>query len=348
MRQNLHSLSKQNVLGCLYGAALGDALGAATEFLSVPKILARFPPHGPQEPPGNPARVTDDTQMALAVGDALVAAPLPYAPESLSKHLRAAFVRWLHDPENNRAPGRTCITACHRLERGENWVNASVINSKGCGANMRVMPVAFLGADAETRSAIAQFQAAHTHGHPTALAASDLTTFVIVDLASGQPTTGLLARVRQYAESQRRIYHQTWLGDLWTRFDQPRSAEAYIERGWEECLDVVRRVEAAAAVTHPSEDPCQPVGEGWIAEEAFGVALLCFLMFPNDPVSTIRRAAVTAGDSDSIACIAGAFAGAYHGIEAWPSDWIERIEYREQLLTLGEALFARASRKRGA
>jgi len=61
MRQNLHSLSKQSVLGCLYGAALGDALGAATEFLSVPKILARFPPHGPQEPPGNPARVTDDT-----------------------------------------------------------------------------------------------------------------------------------------------------------------------------------------------------------------------------------------------------------------------------------------------
>ena len=52
----------------------------------------------------------------------------------------------------------------------------------------------------------------------------------------------------------------------------------------------------------------------------------------------IRRAAVTSGDSDSIACIAGAFAGAYHGIDAWPVDWVERIEYRDRILAIGEAL----------
>ncbi|BAY20383.1 hypothetical protein NIES2100_01240 [Calothrix sp. NIES-2100] len=34
--------------GCLFGLALGDALGAETEFLTVAEIGCRFPPNGPQ------------------------------------------------------------------------------------------------------------------------------------------------------------------------------------------------------------------------------------------------------------------------------------------------------------
>jgi ADP-ribosylglycohydrolase len=65
--------------------------------------------------------------------------------------------------------------------------------------------------------------------------------------------------------------------------------------------------------------------------------LLCFLLFPDDPVAAIRRAALTSGDSDSIACLTGAFAGAYHGLAAWPADWIERIEYHDELAAMGRA-----------
>lgn len=78
-----------------------------------------------------------------------------------------------------------------------------------------------------------------------------------------------------------------------------------------------------------SIDPCRLTGAGWIAEEAFATGLLCFLLYPDDPVAAIRRAAVTSGDSDSIACLTGAFAGAHLGLEAWPVEWIGRIEYRE-------------------
>jgi len=45
-------MSKRCASGCLFGLALGDALGASTEFLSVDQILRRFPPHGPQSPVG--------------------------------------------------------------------------------------------------------------------------------------------------------------------------------------------------------------------------------------------------------------------------------------------------------
>ena len=57
--------------GCLFGLAYGDALGKPTEFLTVAQIEGRYGPGGPRELEGDPALVTDDTQMALAVGWAL-------------------------------------------------------------------------------------------------------------------------------------------------------------------------------------------------------------------------------------------------------------------------------------
>ncbi len=182
--------SLRRASGCLFGLAIGDALGAPTEFLSVDRIRVRFPPDGPLQPEGDPARVTDDTQMALAVGMALMQTPRPYTPADVERRLRQTFVAWLNDPENNRAPGRTCLQACDRLEQGLLWQQATVASSKGCGANMRVAPVGLLpagpkGIPEDTRAAIAQFQAALTHGHPTALAASDLTAKTIAELVAG-------------------------------------------------------------------------------------------------------------------------------------------------------------------
>ncbi len=324
--------------GCLFGAAFGDALGARTEFLDVGAILRRFPPDGPRELEGAPALVTDDTQMALAVGEALVAAPSgEYAPETLETPLREAFVTWLDDPENTRAPGMTCLTACGNLKLGVAWAQATVAESKGCGANMRVAPVGLLpGVGDETRAAVAQFQAALTHGHPTALAASDLTARAVADLASGGGPGGLPGRLRAYAESQRRVYHERWLGPLWQRPFGTAPGD-FIARGWAECLSALDRLDAALGVGDRRGDPCRLTGAGWVAEEALATGLLCFLLFPDDSVSAIRRAAVSSGDSDSIACLTGAFAGAHLGLSVWPSEWTGRIEYRERLAALGSA-----------
>jgi ADP-ribosylglycohydrolase len=63
--------------GSLFGLASGDALGGPTEFLTVEQIHQRYGPGGPRELIGDPALVTDDTQMALAVAWALQEAPAP-------------------------------------------------------------------------------------------------------------------------------------------------------------------------------------------------------------------------------------------------------------------------------
>ena len=331
-------MDAKNPAGCLFGTAIGDALAAPTEFIrDVKSIEAQFGKRETFSLIGNPALVTDDTQMALAVGDALMTAECPYTAATLEQPLREAFVTWMDSPDNDRAPGMTCMSACRRLKTGLPWVEATVLGSKGCGANMRVQPVGLLpDIDAPTRAAIAQFQAALTHGHPTGLAASDLIAFAIADLVAGGDPPGLPARLLNYAESQRTFYHADWLGSLWEWAGE--SPEAFIARGWDECRDVLLRLRDALKTPDTESDPCQYTGVGWVAEEALATGLLCFLLYPNDPVAALRRAAYTSGDSDSIACLAGAFAGAHHGLSAWPADWIQRIERRDDLTTLAQWL----------
>lgn len=122
--------------------------------------------------------------------------------------------------------------------------------------------------------------------------------------------------LRAYALSRRGHYDAHWLDDLAARAQDP-TTEGFATRGWDECLAVLDRLDAALAAPDVEADPCLATGEGWIAEEALASGLLCFLLLPDDPVAAVRRAAYSSGDSDSIACLAGAFAGAHAGADAW-------------------------------
>ena len=331
------TVRKHAATGALVGLALGDALGYPTEFKDVPSILAAFGPWRELELP-DPAYVTDDTQMTLALGRGLRTAMDRglLGPRELEEPVRKEFIAWNRSPENNRAPGNTCLRACDLLEReGLPWQDASQIHSKGCGANMRVAPLGLIsGLSDEQRAGAAQLQAALTHGHPTALAASDLTAHAVRLLAQGAEPTGLVGQLRSYAYENRTRYNERWLGDLWTRSQDPTPTH-FISRGWDECLEVLERLQRALRSPSPETDPCLATGAGWIAEEALATGLLCFLLFVDEPVTALRRAACTSGDSDSIACLAGAFAGAYLGADAWPTEWADRIEYQGDLMALG-------------
>ncbi|MDH6627415.1 ADP-ribosylglycohydrolase [Streptomyces sp. LBL] len=329
--------TKRAATGALVGLALGDALGFPTEFNDVRSILAKFGPWREMELP-TPAIVTDDTQMTLALARGLRTAMDRgvLGPEDMVEPVRREFIAWNRSPENNRAPGNTCLRACALLERpGLPWQDASQIGSKGCGANMRVAPVGLVpGLSDEQRAGAAQLQSALTHGHPTALAASDLTAHAVRLLAQGAEPTGLVGLLRSYAVENRSHYHERWLGDLWTRSQDP-TPEQFIARGWDECLEILDRLQDALRAPSPETDPCLATGAGWIAEEALATGLLSFLLFVDEPVTALRRAACTSGDSDSIACLAGAFAGAHLGAEVWPGEWADRIEYQSELATLG-------------
>ncbi len=131
--------------------------------------------------------------------------------------------------------------------------------------------------DEQHRSALAQYQAAWTHGHPTALAASDLTAHSVYLLLNGCKVSELLDELIDYTKRQRSVYHGDWLGKLHERAG--KCPKDFIEEGWDECMKILERLLSTLSSANPAEDPCLLGGEGWIAEEALASALVCFIQY---------------------------------------------------------------------
>lgn len=319
-------INRENIAGALYGVALGDALGRNTEFTSdVRRIWARYGQTG-YIPLPRPTLFTDDTQMTLAVARALDLGETLH-PHELARTTRLEFIRWMIEDER-RAPGVTCMTAVENMRRGNRWQDATIVKSKGCGANMRVAPAAFI-ADLDTAVGYAQLQGAMTHGHPTALAASELTALAIRWAAEGETPRQLVGRLLSHATQRRNSYEGRWLGKLRTR--QWYRARLDMRLGWTQNFTALLKVRNALESGYTPADPCDVGGEGWIAEEALATALFCAARWEYDPLLVISMAARTRGDSDSLASIAGAIIGAHYGENTWPVDWCASVERRDDI-----------------
>src|SRR5690349_8099160 len=112
---------------------------------------------------------------------------------------------------------------------------------------MRVTPVGLMpGIGDEQRAGAAQLQAGLTHGHPTGLAASELTAYACWWLRGGLAPADLLPALLDRCAGQRTVYRADWLGDLWQR-SGAASPEEFIASGWDECAAAIGRVGRALA-----------------------------------------------------------------------------------------------------
>ncbi|MEW5975752.1 MAG: ADP-ribosylglycohydrolase family protein [Acidobacteriota bacterium] len=326
--------------GCLLGLAVGDALGYSTEFLTLDQIRQRFGPTGIQDLQGTPARHSDDTQMSMAVAKALIEVgdkPLDVFMSALSRE----FLVWLRSPDNDRAPGNTSIKGCQSLEGEVPWTHSGIPESKGCGSNMRVAPIGLFYYDQPQRlRQVARASALITHGHPTALIAAEVTAFCVAWAVQGISPQEFLERMRSLQQESVCSWDAD-LGDIWKRSNF-ESAEAYVRQGWTELLAATARITPCMAAN--SADVCESLGGGWTAEEALACSLVCVLRHPTDFPEVVRQGANSSGDSDSIACIAGSFSGAWLGSAAIPKDWRKRVESRQALVQLAKALLEARSR----
>ena len=158
-------------MGMIFGLAIGDALGWPTEFMKLKDIKAKYGPEGIQDLP-EPALFTDDTQMTIAIAEALIKPVIRISKRSWTA-IRDEFIQWRHSPENNRAPGNACLTGVSNMEKGVHWSESGVPDSKGCGSAMRVAPIGYLYQnDPEKLKKVARASGICTHGHRTAVAAS--------------------------------------------------------------------------------------------------------------------------------------------------------------------------------
>jgi ADP-ribosylglycohydrolase len=308
-------LDRDRARGMLLGLALGDALGWPVEFMSRPEILVKYGRLGIQAPP-DPALYTDDTQMTVAVAEALIEAG-HRDMDVLMGAVARNFIGWKADPTTpRRAPGATSIRGVNALERGAPWREAGVRDSKGCGSCMRVAAVGYLYQHEPGRlQSVARAQGVLTHRHPTADAACIGAAYLVKLALDAVDPAEYPQRLLKFA------------GGYAPEFDAAiERVEAALE--WPDA-------EAALNLIGPTR------GGGWVAEEAVAMALFCVMRNPSDFVAAVRLGANISGDSDSVASIAGGILGARLGTPALPAEWVARLEDRDKLMNVAERLAAK-------
>ncbi|WP_446808366.1 ADP-ribosyl-[dinitrogen reductase] hydrolase [Methylomonas sp. 2BW1-5-20] len=125
-------------LGAYLGFACGDALGATVEFMSPKQIQKRYGVHTEMIGGGwlglEPGQVTDDTQMSLALGQAI----LDHQGWNL-KAVADNFLAWLEsDPPD---VGNTCRRGIVRYRDDGVLIGLPREDEAGNGACMRNLPV---------------------------------------------------------------------------------------------------------------------------------------------------------------------------------------------------------------
>jgi ADP-ribosylglycohydrolase len=322
----------ERVAGGVVGLAIGDALGYPHEFRTVTQVQKEIGPDGitdfvalkdkrfsrpiilgPDHPPGT---YTDDTQMSLAVAEALIARGHD-GTDALMDDMSARFVTWYFSEDNNRSPGAATGSACEKLKAGGHWRESGTENSKGAGANMRVVPVGLFFAHLDDVERVARMQAIITHVHPASTAAAAGTAIAAAMFLRGASVDAVRAELEVRIRGEDSALDRV-LGRLPRALARPaREVLVDIEKGGPLAL-----------------------GESWVAEEALAGALYCVAKEPTSFERAVLLAVNTDGDSDTIATLVGGFMGARLGLQGIPERWRRGVENSAMLHELGARLAA--------
>ena len=323
--------------GCLLGGAVGDALGYPVEFYPVQKIVDQFGNRGISrlEEAGDPACISDDTQMSLAAANAILLAK-SNPGYSLLHMLMKVYSEWYFtqsgpsfheyvgdDPaawiyrdtrlHARRAPGKTCLSSISSFLQDLKITQAQN-NSKGCGTVMRAAPFGMMTNNSESRAAeSAAVDAALTHGHVSAAACSAFQARLIYKMIHERP-------LRDYP-----------LQDVILSVSTPDSnLQSLIDKA----------VKVALRTDLFNLEGLQMLGEGWVASEALAIAIYSAVRFQNDFHKAICLAVNHKGDSDSTGAICGNILGAWLGREAVESAFnLQYLELSDLIETVAADLF---------
>lgn len=340
------------VSGCIFGGAIGDALGYPVEFMKYKGIINEYGDEGITEfdlRHSGKAEISDDTQMTLYTANALLYGETRGALRGIagpmSGYIFAAYQNWYYSQigkdipkfgrnswiynyevlRESRAPGNTCLSAI-AASGGSGSPENEINNSKGCGGVMRVAPIGcyyakygktFLAAKVGAEAA------ALTHGHPlgyiTAAFLSCLVCEIIKDKLAEQKTD-LLDLVNETLEIIREMYGE-----------KPH---------YNEFEDIIKKAIALSGEIHEDTDAISQLGEGWVAEEALAIAVYSALKYKDRFRKGVICAVNHDGDSDSTGAITGNILGAYLGLSAINADGsiINKLEAYDVMYEISQDL----------
>ena len=179
-----HAPHVDRAMAAYLGLAVGDALGATVEFLTPNEIRHQIGVHSEITGGGwlrlKAGQVTDDTTMALALGDAIIARGGVDARTAAS-----AFDDWMRAKPVDI--GNTVRRNLIQFRTTGNPEAPASEHDAGNGAAMRVLPVALAcyGQPEEISIAASRAQAHVTHHNALSDAACQTLIFMVQDLLAG-------------------------------------------------------------------------------------------------------------------------------------------------------------------
>lgn len=334
-------LLTDKAMGCVAGAAVGDALGGATEGWTPEQIVDRYggpvagivPPFNEDWRNARPiapyhkgdGHITDDTLMTHALIRVYEKVRGHLGAYAMAEHLVPELMgerRWIPELEADALP-------LHRIFLAEKWIvarlhyghvdprEAGVGNMVNCGAAMYVAPVGIVNAadpDAAYAEAI-DLTGAHqsSYGREAAgvMAAAvaeamrpEATVDSVVAACLRLAKDGTRAAIEAVCETAQGIGH--WDGS----FAALRAAV----RPFDTVADTYR--DQGLGARRPSR---------LHSIEELPLALAFLVVAKGDYRDTVLGGVNYGRDADSIASMGGAIAGALGGLAAVPAEWVTRV-----------------------
>lgn len=313
------------IRGSLIGGAIGDALGYQIEFKRniKDKEITKY-----QDDKGI---ISDDTTanallwretrghlrgIAMPAVRAIYEAYLDWLDTQNNTNNHESF-SWIKEiPELNikRAPGNTCLSSLSSGKMGT--IEEPLNNSKGCGGIMRVAPIGLYVRDSKTAGKVGAESSAITHGHPLGILPCYILSSMLNMIVYNHETieTALDKSICQYY-------------DEFNKFNND-DVDYFIE--------LINKAKKLAKEDLSDVEAISKLGEGWVAEETFAIAIYSCLKYPNNFQDAIVCSVNHDGDSDSTGAVTGNIIGAYLGYDEIPSYYKDNVELKDIILELAD------------
>nr|XP_039263961.1 ADP-ribose glycohydrolase ARH3-like [Styela clava] len=331
--------------GAIVGAVFGDCLGAKFEYFWGPmpnkpvvKYYETLINEVRSQKDGEKGFVfyTDDTCMTFDLGESLVKCK-EFVPRDVARNFGETYFAAPSQRYYGANVGfifRSTKVNDYRnpFNPAKEQFNGS--GSYGNGSAMRVSPVPlFHHKDKVKIAELASHQSKLTHTNPKGINGAILQALAI---EKAMTTEGIRDSV-------------SFARELMTDLENVTTTKEELDVYDEKMKIVIKLIE------QKTEVKAEDVINGGIktdvtAHEAVPAAIFCFLYTLNEKnipelskfnglVRAVIYAAAISLDSDTVASMAGAIAGAYYGIEMIPPEWIEACEGSDRALKLADDLY---------
>lgn len=292
--------------GALLGLACGDAVGTTVEF----KARGTFAPVTDMVGGGpfglQVGQWTDDTSMALCLATSLVEKQAFDARDQMDRYLAWWERGYLSSTGSCFDIGNTTAAALQRYQAsGDPYSGVTDARSAGNGSIMRLAPVPmFFYPDRSQAIYYAGESSRTTHAAPECIAACQLLGAMLCQALAGASKAAILFDAR---------FSTAPLGVL------PPKIQALVNG------DYRHRTLAEIA------------GNGYVVN-SLEAALWSFWQTDNYR-DAILQAVNLGEDADTTAAVCGQLAGAYYGVAGIPSQWVEKVTMRTEIISLADRLW---------